>query len=298
MTEFKEEMERFQIEIETALDKSLPPQLAFPPVIFESMRYSIKAGGKRLRPMLLLAACESVCDAYQKAMPFACAIEMIHTYSLIHDDLPALDNDDFRRGLLTSHKVFGEDMAILTGDGLFSLAVELMTDTCCEKEDKECVQYVKAMQAIIRAIGVQGMLIGQVVDVHYEGQPIERQILDYIHLHKTADFIAVCLKAGAMLGGADETVQEEFRLAGEKMGIAFQIVDDILDVTSTLAVLGKPIGSDAKNAKTTYVTLYGVDQSKEFVNKLTNEAVQHLQATGMKTDFLQDLAIHLSTRIH
>ncbi len=298
MSDFKQEMDRFQIEIESALDKTLPVQLAFPPVIFEAMRYSVKAGGKRLRPMLLLAACEAVSGAYKNAMPFACAVEMIHTYSLIHDDLPALDNDDFRRGLLTSHKVFGEDMAILTGDGLFSYAIEVMTNTCCEKEGEECTKFLRAMQTIVRGIGVEGMLIGQVVDVYYEGKEIERQFLDYIHLHKTADFIAVSLKAGAILGGADAGVQEEFRSAGEKMGIAFQILDDILDVTSTLEVLGKPIGSDEKNHKTTYVTLFGVEQSKDYVKKLTNEAIVHLQATGMKTRFLEELALYLMTRVH
>ncbi|MFI3175378.1 MAG: farnesyl diphosphate synthase [Bacillota bacterium] len=298
MSELKQEMERFQVEIEDALEQCLPPQLAFPPVIFEAMRYSAKAGGKRLRPMLLLSACNAVSGSHKKAMPFACAVEMIHTYSLIHDDLPALDNDDFRRGLLTCHKVFGENMAILAGDGLFSFAVELMTDTCCQKEDVEALRFLKAMQTILKGIGIQGMLVGQVADVYYEGKEMERQILDYIHLHKTADFIAVSLKAGAILGGADEKVQEEFRLAGEKMGIAFQIVDDILDVTSTLEVLGKPIGSDEKNDKTTYVTMFGVEPSKKYVKKLTGEAKVHLQATGMQTEFLEELAQYLMTRIH
>ena len=293
MMDLKQEMKDRCAYIEAALEKSVPEQQEFPPVIFEAMRYSLMAGGKRLRPMMVLAACEAVGGKKEDALPFACALEMIHTYSLIHDDLPAMDNDDYRRGRLTSHKVFGEDMAILAGDGLLHHAMETMADACLKNPTP---QTTGAMKAIAHGAGIFGMLTGQVVDVHFEGKPLDIETLDFIHLHKTAAMIRGALEAGAIVGGADKEIAEQFGLAGEKIGVAFQILDDILDVTGTLEELGKPIHSDEKNEKTTYVTLFGIEKSREIAAKLSDEAIAIWKKQGESCEFLLELTKYLLTR--
>lgn len=289
------ELKKRIAEIEEMLEGYIPKQEAFPPVIFEAMRYSLFAGGKRLRPMMVLAACEAVGGNKQDAIPFACALEMIHTYSLIHDDLPAMDNDDYRRGRLTSHKVFGEDMAILAGDGLLHHAMEVMAKACWENPSKKTTG---AMYAIAKGAGIHGMLTGQVVDVHFEGKPLEKDVLEFIHIHKTAAMIRGALEAGARIGGASEEIVEKFGLAGEKIGVAFQILDDILDVTSTTEELGKPVHSDEKNEKTTYVTLYGIEQSKKIAAKLSAEAEEIWMQMGDSCAFLQELTAYLLHRTY
>lgn len=293
MMDLKQEMKERCAYIEAALEKAVPEQQAFPPVIFEAMRYSLLAGGKRLRPMMVLAACEAVGGKKEDALPFACALEMIHTYSLIHDDLPAMDNDDYRRGRLTNHKVFGEDMAILAGDGLLHHAMETMADACLKNPTP---QTTGAMKAIAHGAGIFGMLTGQVVDVHFEGKPLDKETLDFIHLHKTAAMIRGALEAGAIVGGADKETAEQFGLAGEKIGVAFQILDDILDVTSTMEELGKPIHSDEKNHKTTYVTLYGIEKSREIAAQLSEEAMDIWKKQGDSCAFLAALTEYLTTR--
>ena len=286
MMDLKQEMKERCAYIEQALEQAVPEQKDFPPVIFEAMRYSLLAGGKRLRPMMVLAACEAVGGKKEDALPFACALEMIHTYSLIHDDLPAMDNDDYRRGRLTNHKVFGEDMAILAGDGLLHHAMETMADACVKNPTP---QTTGAMKAIAHGAGVEGMLVGQVVDVFMEGKPLDIETLDFIHLHKTAAMIRGALQAGAICGGADEKTVAAFALAGEKIGIAFQILDDILDVTSTLEELGKPIHSDDKNEKTTYVTLKGLKQAEKDVEEISARAIEGLASIPYKNVFLTEL---------
>lgn len=293
MMDLKQEMKERCAYIEAALERAVPEQKKFPPVIFEGMRYSLLAGGKRLRPMMVLAACEAVGGKKEDALPFACALEMIHTYSLIHDDLPAMDNDDYRRGRLTNHKVFGEDMAILAGDGLLHHAMETMADACLKNPTP---QTTGAMKAIAHGAGIFGMLTGQVVDVHFEGKPLDKETLDFIHLHKTAAMIRGALEAGAIVGGADQETAEQFGLAGEKIGVAFQILDDILDVTSTMEELGKPIHSDEKNHKTTYVTLYGIEKSREIAAKLSEEAMEIWKKQGDSCAFLAALTEYLTTR--
>lgn len=293
--EFKQEMQGWIEEIERALEKYIPRQEAFPPVIFEAMRYSLFAGGKRLRPMMVLAACEAVGGDKKKAEPFACALEMIHTYSLIHDDLPAMDNDDYRRGRPTSHKVFGEDMAILAGDGLLHHAMETMAKACWENP---CKETTGAMYAIAKGAGIHGMLTGQAVDVQYDGKPMEKDVLEFIHVHKTAAMIRGALEAGARAGGAPEEVVERFGLAGEKIGVAFQILDDILDVTSTTEELGKPVHSDEKNQKTTYVTLYGIEKSKEIAAELSRQAEEIWAEQGESCRFLRELTAYLLQRTY
>lgn len=279
--------------IEKELDKYLRFENEYPEVIFKAMRYSIFAGGKRLRPIMLLAACEAFGGDCEKAVPFACAIEMIHTYSLIHDDLPALDNDDYRRGNLTSHKVFGEDIAILTGDALLNHAFETMTEACCKYSDMNCI---KAMNAIGHSAGTKGMIGGQVVDVMSEGKQIDKKTLEFIHKNKTAAMIQGALTAGAYIGGASEEQIKRLNEVGEKIGIAFQIQDDILDVTSTVEVLGKPILSDEKNQKVTYVTMYGLEESKEFVKKISDEAIITLNSFDNQSRFLIELTEYLIKR--
>ena len=293
MMDLKQEMNELFAYIEQALEQAVPEQKDFPPVIFEAMRYSLLAGGKRLRPMMVLAACEAVGGKKEDALPFACALEMIHTYSLIHDDLPAMDNDDYRRGRLTNHKVFGEDMAILAGDGLLHHAMETMADACVKNPTP---QTTGAMKAIAHGAGVEGMLVGQVVDVFMEGKPLDIETLDFIHLHKTAAMIRGALQAGAICGGADEKTVATFALAGEKIGIAFQILDDILDVTSTTEQLGKPVHSDEKNEKTTYVTLLGIEQAQKRVEELSNQAIDLLHQLSGENEYLEQLLIQLIHR--
>lgn len=293
MMALKQEMKEKCALIEGALQKAIPEQQDFPPVIYEAMRYSLLAGGKRLRPMMLLAACEAVGGDQKEALPFACALEMIHTYSLIHDDLPAMDNDDYRRGRLTNHKVFGEDIAILAGDGLLHHAMETMAEAC-QKNLSPCT--IGAMRAIAHGAGIYGMLVGQVVDVHLEGKPLDMETLEFIHVHKTAAMIRGALEAGAICGGADGKTVAQFGLAGEKIGVAFQILDDILDVTSTFEELGKPINSDEKNQKTTFVTLFGIEKSREIAEQLSKEAMEIWEAQGESCAFLLELTKYLLNR--
>ncbi len=289
----KKELSKKVKEIDDYLQKSLPQQSEYPSEIFEAIRYSVFAGGKRLRPVLLLSACEALGGESEKAVDFACAIEMIHTYSLIHDDLPAMDNDDYRRGRLTSHKKFGEATAILAGDGLLHHAFEVMANACV----KDCnMQRVKAMQEIAHSAGVYGMLSGQVVDVLSEGKEIDEKTMYFIHKNKTAAMLQGALKAGAILAGATQKQIEIMEQAGEKIGVAFQIADDILDITSTLEELGKPVHSDEKNEKNTYVTMYGIEKSQQMVETLSQEAISLFQTLGEKADFLIELTKYLIDR--
>ena len=279
--------------IDRKLDGYLPKESEYPEIIFKSMRYSVFAGGKRLRPILLLAANRLFDGKDDNAAPFACAIEMIHTYSLIHDDLPAIDNDNFRRGRLTNHKAFGENIAILAGDALLSHAFQTMADAVCRTCDEKSA---KAMKAIADGAGTCGMLVGQVVDVISEGKNIDIKTLEYIHKNKTAAMIQAALKAGAVLGGANDTSIEILESAGEKIGVAFQIQDDILDVIGTQEELGKPVLSDEKNQKSTYVTIYGVDESIKIVKRLSAEAVELLENFGDMAEFLVELTKYLIDR--
>ncbi|WP_317856361.1 farnesyl diphosphate synthase [Chakrabartyella piscis] len=293
--DFSLQMNNWIQQIEPALEESIPKQKAFSPVLMEAMSYSLMAGGKRLRPMMILEACTCLGGDPKEAMPFACAMEMIHTYSLIHDDLPAMDNDDYRRGRLTNHKVFGENMAILAGDGLFHHAAEIMSNACLANP---CKKTVAAMQTILHGAGIHGMLVGQVVDVYFEGKPMDAEILDFIHINKTAAMIAAALKSGAILGGADDALAEKFHLAGIKIGVAFQILDDVLDVEGDQETLGKPIGSDEKNQKITYVTLFGIQKSKEIASKLSDEAIAIWQEIGVQCAFLEELTKKLTCRTY
>ncbi len=282
--------ERIEI-INKALEEYLKPN--YPHRLYEAMNYSVFAGGKRLRPVLLLSACEAAGGDINRAMPFACALEMIHTYSLIHDDLPAMDNDDYRRGKLTCHKQFDEALAILAGDGLLTFAFETIFGALLKDKDFRLTQ---AAALIATYSGSGGMLAGQVVDVESEGKKIDYKTLMYIHDNKTGGLIKAALMAGALIGGANSDTVSSFEKIGYNLGMAFQIKDDILDVTSTTEVLGKPVLSDAKNEKQTYVSLYGLDNAQQDYETLSEGAVKMIRDMGENADFLAWYAQSLINR--
>ena len=262
--------------VEAALDASI--QVTYPETIYESMRYSLMAGGKRLRPILCLATCELLGGTEPMAMPTACALEMIHTMSLIHDDLPAMDNDDYRRGKLTNHKVYGEDIAILAGDGLLTYAFEFVAR---ETRDVPPQRVLDAIARLARAVGAAGLVGGQVVDLESEGSPdVSEQTLTYIHTHKTGALLEACVVCGAILAGASEDQVERLSRYAQNIGLAFQIVDDILDITATQEELGKTAGKDLRANKATYPSLWGLEESRRQAQRLVEEAKAELTPFG------------------
>lgn len=291
---FKEELKNRVVNIEDLLNEYMPKVEGYQNNIFDSMNYSLKAGGKRLRPILTLEACKLVGGNKKDAYPFAVAIEMIHTYSLIHDDLPALDNDDLRRGRKTNHKVYGEAMAILAGDGLLNYAYEIMLRESLSKGEPE--KYLKAINEIAKASGIYGMIGGQVVDIESEGKSIDMEKLDFIHMNKTAAIIIGCMRAGAIIGGASEEELENVTKYAKNIGLSFQIVDDILDIVGDEAKLGKKVGSDIDNEKSTYPSLIGLEKSKETANKLIAEAKMSIDYINKDSEFLNNLADYIVDR--
>ncbi|GKZ04806.1 polyprenyl synthetase family protein [Paraclostridium bifermentans] len=291
---FKEELKNRVVNIENLLNEYMPKVEGYQKTIFDSMNYSLKAGGKRLRPILTLEACKLVGGNEKDAYPFAVAIEMIHTYSLIHDDLPALDNDDLRRGRKTNHKVYGEAMAILAGDGLLNYAYEIMLRESLSKGEPE--KYLKAINEIAKASGIYGMIGGQVVDIESEGKSIDMEKLDFIHMNKTAAIIIGCMRAGAIIGGASEEELENVTKYAKNIGLSFQIVDDILDIVGDEAKLGKKVGSDIDNEKSTYPSLIGLEKSKETANKLIAEAKMSIDYINKDSEFLNNLADYIVDR--
>ena len=264
--------------VEAALDRTLPPEDTLPANLHRAMRYSVLAPGKRLRPILVIAGAEAVGGAAPSVMDAACALELIHAYSLIHDDLPAMDDDDYRRGRLTNHKVFGEAMAILAGDALLTLAFRLIADNASRMNDPRMIARVVA--DVADAAGTNGMVGGQVIDIESEGKDVGPDTLEYIHRHKTAALIRVSLTAGATLAGGRPEQLAAIRAAGESLGLAFQIVDDILDVEGSLAELGKSAGSDERKKKATYPAIYGLDVSKQKARTLIDETKRLLEPLG------------------
>jgi geranylgeranyl diphosphate synthase type II len=264
--------------VDEALEQVLPPDDTPPPTVHQAMRYSVMAGGKRLRPILVIAGAEAAGGAMDVVMPTACALELIHTYSLIHDDLPAMDDDDYRRGRPTSHKVFGEAVAILAGDALLTLAFQLIARNVERVGDARVVCDVVA--DIAEAAGTDGMVGGQVVDIESEGKAVTPETLDYIHMRKTAALIRASLRAGAMLAAAKPDVLAAISTAGERLGLAFQIVDDILDVEGSLEQLGKTAGSDERKQKATYPAVHGLPASRRRAGALIQEAKDVLAPLG------------------
>ena len=280
--------------VEGALSAQLASLGYIPEKLFEAMDYSLSAGGKRLRPVLLLAACDTLGGDLDEALPFACALEMIHTYSLIHDDLPAMDNDDLRRGRPTNHKVYGEGMAILAGDGLLSAAMELMLRSAVRMGD---LRGVRAAEAIARRAGVTGMVAGQVMDVTGEGSTPTLEKVEYIHLHKTADLLTAPIEAGFILAGATEAQITCGCEYGKCLGLAFQMVDDLLDVEGDAAVLGKTPGKDAAEGKLTWVAVNGLEKTRSDAREAVERAVAALDAVAGETNFLKTLAQSTVNRV-
>ncbi|HZF06144.1 MAG TPA: farnesyl diphosphate synthase [Patescibacteria group bacterium] len=274
--------------VDAALDRVLPAIDTVPVTLHRAMRYSVLAPGKRLRPTLVIAGAEAVGGAAETVLDTACALELIHAYSLIHDDLPAMDDDDYRRGRLTNHKVFGEAMAILAGDALLTLAFRLVADNASRTADPRTVARVVA--DVADAAGTDGMVGGQVIDIESEGKDVGLDTLEYIHRHKTAALIRVSLTAGATLSGGTPAQIDAVRRAGESLGLAFQIVDDILDVEGSLAELGKTAGSDVRKKKATYPALHGLDASKRKARGLIDETKRLLEPLGPSAEPIRALA--------
>lgn len=278
----------------TALEQSI--SIRYPEKIYEAMRYSLLAGGKRLRPILCLATCEMVGGTVAMALPTACAVEMIHTMSLIHDDLPAMDNDDYRRGQLTNHKVYGEDIAILAGDGLLAYAFEFVA------ENTKNVPVERVLQVIVRlgrATGAAGLVGGQVLDLESEGKTdISLETLNFIHNHKTAALLEACVVCGGIVGGATSEDLQRLSRYSQNIGLAFQIVDDILDVTSTQEQLGKTAGKDQQAQKVTYPSLWGLEESRRRAQQLIEAACAELEPFGTAALPLTAIAQFITSRNH
>ena len=291
--EIKEYMAEVRELTDARLKQLLPAETDYPAIIHEAMAYSVFAGGKRFRPVLCLAACEAVCGDKQPALDAACAMECIHTYSLIHDDLPGMDNDDYRRGKLTNHRVFGEGMAILAGDALLTYAFEILAGLA-DKHDAR--QVVQIMQEVSKASGTAGMIGGQVVDIISEQVTPNKELLHYIHNHKTGALIVVSARMGAILGGANEQQLAALTEYAHQLGLAFQITDDILDVVGDEEKIGKPVGSDEKNQKATFPSLFGLEQSRQMADDAVTAAIAALEPFGARGDMLAQLAQYLLGR--
>ena len=297
----KEKIEIHTQEIETILKQYLPKEEGLASSVMAAMNYSVNAGGKRLRPMLMLETYRMFGGEKTVIEPFLAAIEMIHTYSLVHDDLPAMDNDEYRRGKKTTWVEYGEAMAILAGDGLLNYAFETALKAfSCDGADMECI--AKALSILAGKAGIDGMIGGQVADIEAEGlgEQVTLSHLLYIHEHKTAALIQASMMIGAVLAGAEDEAIETIEKAAYEIGIAFQIQDDVLDITSTFDALGKPIGSDAKNNKITYVTLKGLEEASREQKERSNHAIallNSLNEKGYQNDFLTDLIKSLITRL-
>ena len=285
---FKEEQAKRVEIIEEILKKYLPEQEGHQKVIMEAMEYSVMAGGKRLRPMLMQETYKLFGGEGELVEPFMAAMEMIHTYSLVHDDLPAMDDDDYRRGRKTTHVVYGEAIRILAGDALLNYAFETAAKTFTMFPEKS-LEIGKAMQVLAGKAGIYGMIGGQVVDVESAGCNLSKEKLDFIYELKTSALIESSMMIGAILAGAKEEDIKAVEKIAKNVGIAFQIQDDILDVTSTVEELGKPIHSDEKNEKTTYVTLVGLEKAKEYVENISMEAIDLLAGFDAKDSFLEEL---------
>lgn len=285
-------LQQQQTKVEAALAASVPP--AEPPKIHEAMRYSLLAGGKRLRPILCLATCELLGGTDAMAMATACALEMIHTMSLIHDDLPAMDNDDYRRGKLTNHKVYGDNIAILAGDALLAYAFEYIAD---QTPDVPPAQVLKVIAHVGRAVGSAGLVGGQVMDLEAEGNPnVTAEMLTFIHTHKTGALLEACVTGGAILAGAGDADLQRLSRYAQNIGLAFQIIDDILDITATQEELGKTAGKDLQAQKATYPSLWGLEASRQEADRLVTEAIAQLDPYGTAATPLAAIAHFITAR--
>jgi geranylgeranyl diphosphate synthase type II len=286
----KEYLNKIVVLTDETLDKVLPADTVYPISIHTLMRYSTFAGGKRIRPCLIMAAYEACGGKFgdQNALLASAAIEMLHTFSLIHDDLPCMDDDDFRRGKPTAHKAFNEALAVLGGDALCIEAFEILSR----------IGRVDVIAEVAKSLGTKGMIGGQVVDIESEGKQVSREVVDYIHDKKTAALICACIRIGVMLADAPDPALEKLTSYGKRIGLAFQVVDDILDEESTTEQLGKDAGSDREKGKATYPAVFGMDESKKIARQLIENAWNDIEFLGDKKEILHDLAEYIITRIH
>lgn len=292
---FEDKFEFYKDYIDRNLENYLKDEECAENKIYKAMRYSLLSGGKRIRPILMLATGEIFGVNKEELLPFACAIEMIHTYSLIHDDLPCADNDDFRRGKLTNHKVYGEAMAVLAGDALLNSAVELMLSEVINKMPNNYSRLL-AMNYIMNASGIKGMIAGQVLDMEYCDSNVSLAMLEYMHSRKTGCLINASVMAGAYLGEAESIQMDSLNKFSKNLGMAFQIKDDILDVVGSREEMGKSVGSDVSNNKSTFVTILGLEKSESILKERTKYAMKHLDIFGNKAEFMLDMARYLLKR--
>ena len=295
--DFKEELKHYQKKINKELEKYLRTNNCLEGTLNESMEYSLMAGGKRLRPILVLSTYSLFKNDLEECFPYAVAIEMVHNFSLIHDDLPGIDNDDFRHGKLTNHKKFNEATAILAGDGLLNNAYIVISNDLRKMSkinSKELEKKLKVFNEF--TLAVDRMIAGEYVDTEYEGREISTEDLQYIHENKTGALLKLCVRMGAILGDANDEELERLTSYAEKIGLAFQIKDDILSEEGDEKVLGKPVGNDKKLEKCTYVSKYGLEKSKEILENITKEAIEKLESFGDKADFLRGLALYIESR--
>ena len=292
--EFKEQLKKYQKIVNDELEKYTRKEKCPEEILNSSMEYSLMAGGKRLRPILVIATYQLFKKDIEKCMPYAVAIEMVHNFSLIHDDLPSIDNDDFRHGKLTNHKKFNEATALLAGDGLLNNAYIVISknlqNSTSEDIEKKTRIFVEFSQAVDR------MIAGEYIDTEYEGKKISEEYLEYIHKNKTGELLKLCVRMGAILGDCTEQDLTTLTNYADKIGLAFQIKDDILSEEGNEKILGKPVGNDKKRGKCTYVSKYGLEKSKEILSKITKEAIDEISKYGEKSDFLKSLALYIQNR--
>ena len=293
--DFKEELKKYQLQIEKELEKYLNKEDVPEKVLNESMEYSLMAGGKRLRPILVIATYQLFQNDFEICFPYAIAIEMVHNFSLIHDDLPAIDNDDLRHGKLTNHKKYNEATAVLAGDALLNNGYRVISqDILATGNMEELPKKIRVFNEFTRA--VDRMIAGEYLDTEYEGKPISEEYLEYIHENKTGALLKLCVRMGAILAGASEENLEKLTIYAEKIGLAFQIKDDILSVEGNVEITGKPVGNDEKHKKCTYISKYGLEKSKEILNEITEEAIMLLSDFGEDAEFLKLLANYIKDR--
>ena len=293
--DFKTELKQYQNQIEQELEKYVRKEACPERILNESMEYSLMAGGKRLRPILVLVTYKLFKDNYEVCMPYAVAIEMIHNFSLIHDDLPAIDNDDIRHGKLTNHKKFNEATAILAGDGLLNNAYIVISEDLLNTSNKyELEKKLKVFNEFSNA--VDRMIAGEYVDTEFEGKEISSEYLEYTHKNKTAALLKLCVRMGAILAGSEEKELIKLTDYADKIGLAFQIKDDILSVEGNELITGKPVGNDEAKGKCTYVSKYGLEKSKEILEEMTKDAIEIAEGFGNKAEFLKGLANYIKDR--
>ena len=292
--EFKEELSKYQQVINLELEKYIKKEDCPESILNSSVEYSLLAGGKRLRPILVMATYKIFRDNYEKCLPYAVAIEMVHNFSLIHDDLPGIDNDDFRHGKPTNHKKFNEATAILAGDSLLNNAYILISKDLKESNKEELGNKIKVFNEF--GLAVDRMIAGEYVDTEYEGKQISKEYLEYIHKNKTGALLKLCVRMGAMLANAPEEDIEKVSCYAEKIGLAFQIKDDILSEEGNEEILGKPVGNDKEMGKCTYVSKYGLEGAKEILNSITKDAMECINDYKDKANFLKELALYIANR--